>query len=157
MTLHKPITNIRGNIPVSLPLREYVIKSLTFDLIFNCKLNEFQLDTENICIEDAERISLWVRDFDCECVSKDRYTLLIRHVHPSDLDPKRCPFCGASVEFSIWTWEDRTTYTFEEVLDQLNDQQDVIPKCSKCSCTLGSFNSVKEAIKYWNDRGNRNG
>lgn len=80
MTKHN-ITNERGNIPVELPLREYVIKTLTFDIIFNEGRNEFKLDVE----------------------------------------------------------------------------QDVIPRCSICSCTLGSFNSIREAIQYWNDRGNRNG
>lgn len=28
------ITNERGNIPIEPPLREYVIKTLTFDIIF---------------------------------------------------------------------------------------------------------------------------
>ena len=155
MTKHN-ITNERGNIPVELPLREYVIKTLTFDIIFNEGRNEFKLDVEKLHIDDVERISNWVKDFDCEAVIKDEYTLLIRQVNPIDLDPKGCPFCGAPIEFSIWGWEDRTTYTFREVLDQLDVEQDVIPRCSICSCTLRSFNSIREAIKYWNDRGNRN-
>ena len=150
------ITNERGNIPIELPLREYVIKTLTFDIIFKEGCNEFKLDVEKLYIDDVERISEWVKDFDCEAVIKDEYTLLIRQVNPIDLDPKGCPFCGASIEFSIWGWEDRTTYTFREVLDQLDVEQDVIPRCSMCSCTLGSFNSIREAIKYWNDRGARN-
>ena len=156
MTKHN-ITNERGNIPVELPLREYVIKTLTFDIIFNEGRNEFKLDVEKLHIDDVERISNWVKDFDCEAVIKDEYTLLIRQVNPIDLDPKGCPFCGAPIEFSIRGWEDRTTYTFREVLDQLDVEQDVIPRCSMCSCTLGSFNSIREAIQYWNDRGNRNG
>jgi hypothetical protein len=151
------ITNERGNIPIEPPLREYVIKTLTFDIIFREGKNEFKLDVEKFHIDDVERISKWVKDFDCEAVIKDEYTLLIRQVNPIDIDPKGCPFCGAPVEFSIWGWEDRTTYKFEEVLDQLDDKQDVIPRCSMCSCTLGSFNSIREAIQYWNDRGNRNG
>ena len=132
MTKHN-ITNERGNIPVELPLREYVIKTLTFDIIFNEGRNEFKLDVEKLHIDDVERISNWVKDFDCEAVIKDEYTLLIRQVNPIDLDPKGCPFCGAPIEFSIWGWEDRTTYTFREVLDQLDVEQDVIPRCSVCS------------------------
>ena len=155
MTKHD-ITNERGNIPVQLPLREYVIKTLIFDIIFSEGHNEFKLDVEKLHIEDVERISNWVKDLDCEAIIKDEYTLLIRQVNPIDLDPKGCPFCGAPIEFSIWGWEDRTTHTFKEVLDQLDIEQDVIPRCSMCSCTLGSFNSIREAIKYWNDRGNRN-
>lgn len=156
MTKHN-ITNERGNIPVELPLREYVIKTLTFDIIFNEGRNEFKLDVEKLHIEDVERISNWVKDFDCETVIKDEYTLLIRQVNPIDLDPKGCPFCGAPIEFSVRVREDGTTYTFRDVLDQLDVEQDVIPRCSMCSCTLGSFNSIREAIKYWNERGSRNG
>ncbi len=77
------ITNERGNIPIEPPLRENVIKTLTFDIIFREGKNEFKLDVEKFYIDDVERISKWVKDFDCEAVIEDEYTLLIRQVSPT--------------------------------------------------------------------------
>ena len=144
----------RNNIPITTPIREYQIKTLIFDIIFNQGESKFTIDVKNICLEDIERISKWAQEFDCETTVRNEFTLEIHKVNSVDLQPKSCPFCGGTLMLSVFDGHDGyDTYTVEELVDCMDIEMKVTPKCNSCTCSLGTFKTLREAISMWNTRG----
>ena len=75
--MHTYETNSRGNIVVSYPFREYQIKSIIYDILYDKQCECFSIDICNSYIDEVESVSNWIHEMNCECFVEDAYTLTI--------------------------------------------------------------------------------